>query len=873
MTGYTRKDTTNNIADGNIINAADLDNEFDGVQAAFHASTGHTHDGTAAEGAAITKIGPVQDVLITTSAIYPKTTNTVDLGTSSLKYKDAFIAGNETVGGTLAVTGVATLTAQPVLSSLTASQAVFTDASKGLVSNAITGTGNVVMSTSPTLVTPILGTPTSGTVTNLTGTASININGTVGATTANTVAATTLTTSSTVTLNGGTANGVAYLDGSKVLTTGSALTFDGSNVLGMNNGSSFIIGGNVSLYGDANQTVIRGRATNGIVFQGTDGSEQMRLTSTGLGIGTSSPGVKLDISGTGAVGARVSGSTTASLILTAGSGFLNYLQYSSGGLQFYQATTGINTMLLDASGNLGLGVTPSAWALAGSAAMQIKNASIWGYANSAYVLANGYTISDGNINYIASDAVTLYKSGNGQHSWSTAPSGTAGTTATLTQLMTLDASGNLGVGTTSPSEKLHVVANAGYNATFSENSANKTRFQVYVDTNEVALVSLYDTTAKPMTFYTSGAKRATIDTSGNLGLGVTPSAWAFRVAQQIGAAVSISAAGGSNSSLAEFGANRYLNSSGNEVYIGNNYATLYQQNNGAHAWYTAPSGTAGNTITFTQAMTLDASGNLLVGRTSGTGANLDVYESASNDATIRIGNAQNIAVTAIGKQGATTYGATTAGDAFLYADNSLSIMSDNASGVIKFSAGGNTERARIDSSGNLLVGDTVNNVGVSRGYFLTGGTNDAVWAVNTLAAATTLVLWNKDTVNDNQFATFSTETAKATRGSITYNRAGGLVAYNVTSDYRAKDIYGPVTDSGALIDSVPVYMGKMKGATQERPMFIAHEVPAYAHTGEKDAVDKDGNPLFQQMDASALIPVMWAEIQSLRKRLTALEAK
>jgi hypothetical protein len=96
-----------------------------------------------------------------------------------------------------------------------------------------------------------------------------------------------------------------------------------------------------------------------------------------------------------------------------------------------------------------------------------------------------------------------------------------------------------------------------------------------------------------------------------------------------------------------------------------------------------------------------------------------------------------------------------------------------------------------------------------------------------------------------------------------------LVAYNVTSDYRAKDIIGPVTDSGALIDSVPVYMGKMHGATQERPMFIAHEVPAYAHTGEKDAVDADGNPVYQQMDASALIPVMWAEIQSLRARLAA----
>jgi hypothetical protein len=61
-----------------------------------------------------------------------------------------------------------------------------------------TGSGNVVLATSPTLVTPALGTPSSGVVTNLTGTASININGTVGATTANTGAFTTLSASSTV---------------------------------------------------------------------------------------------------------------------------------------------------------------------------------------------------------------------------------------------------------------------------------------------------------------------------------------------------------------------------------------------------------------------------------------------------------------------------------------------------------------------------------------------------------------------------------------------------------------------------------------------------------------------------------------------------
>jgi len=73
------------------------------------------------------------------------------------------------VGTTLNVTGVATFSAAPIYSSLTASSAVATDASKGFVSVTNTGTGNNVLATSPTLVTPALGTPTSGVLTNCTG--------------------------------------------------------------------------------------------------------------------------------------------------------------------------------------------------------------------------------------------------------------------------------------------------------------------------------------------------------------------------------------------------------------------------------------------------------------------------------------------------------------------------------------------------------------------------------------------------------------------------------------------------------------------------------------------------------------------------------
>jgi len=176
---------------------------------------------------------------------------------------------------------------------------------------------------------------------------------------------------------------------------------------------------------------------------------------------------------------------------------------------------------------------------------------------------------------------------------------------------------------------------------------------------------------------------------------------------------------------------------------------------------------------------------------------------------------------------------------------------------------------RIDSSGNLLVG-------ASSSLFsarITASTaNTCAAMITTTSAEYSLNAYNSATSGNNNFILFQTEGTPTTRGSISYNRGAGLVAYNVTSDYRAKDIIGPVQNSGSLIDSVPVYMGKMKGATQDRPMFIAHETPEYAHTGEKDAVDADGNPVYQQMDASALIPVMWAEIQSLRARVASLES-
>lgn len=265
-TGYVRADTANNISNGNVIDADDLDNEFNAIEGAFNASTGHTHDGTTAEGAPIEVIGPVQDIIATGTTLHPKTTNTVDLGTSSLKYKNAYLAGNLNLDGSITSAGSVNLGSTAITGTLSVSTNTtltgnLTANGNTILGNAATDTVTVNADIASNLIpsvddsydlgavgsewrnlyidgtanidTAAVDTANVGTLAvsgNATVTGDLTVDGSINATVVGTAAqANTLTTARTITL-AGDVTGAANFDGSANITITTNLVVGGTEV-------------------------------------------------------------------------------------------------------------------------------------------------------------------------------------------------------------------------------------------------------------------------------------------------------------------------------------------------------------------------------------------------------------------------------------------------------------------------------------------------------------------------------------------------------------------------------------------------------------------------------------------------------------------
>lgn len=198
----------------------------------------------------------------------------------------ATVAGGLAVAKKLYVGSTATFIAAPVLSSTTASQALFSDASKNVVSNAITGSGNVVMSTSPTLVTPALGIPSALVGTNISGTAS---NLTAGNVTTNANLTGVITSVGNATsIASQTGTGTRFVvDTSPTLVTpnlGTPSTLVGTNITGTASGLS--VGSATSATNATNTAITDDTTTNATMYPTwvttTTGNLPQKISSTKL---------------------------------------------------------------------------------------------------------------------------------------------------------------------------------------------------------------------------------------------------------------------------------------------------------------------------------------------------------------------------------------------------------------------------------------------------------------------------------------------------------------------------------------------------------------------------------------------------------------
>jgi len=629
MTGYVRTDTVNNIADGNVISAADLDGEFNAVQAGFNSSTGHTHDGTASEGAPITKLGPVQDVTISTTVLGVKTTNTVDLGTSSLKFKDFYLAGNASIGGTLGVTGATTLSAALTYGGVT-------------LSNAVTGTGNMVLSASPT----ITGTITAAAA-NFSGAVALNGNATIGDADTDTIT-----------------QAASYVTGTQLKSAKTA-----TNTLAL------------AAYD------VDGTAYTNLITLTASNTPTLALTSTGVGtINNMSIGAT-----TASTGAFTTLSTTGNITNSNSAGRLDFTGASSA-----QVWATASSLYLDASSGQSVIIRPNNQVTAATfSSTGLAVTGTGSFTNIVNITRTGTTNlqleSPTGGSGISFRLAGVDKWGFGR--------GIVDNSNTLqwydndagSTRMSLTASGNLGITETNPTAKLQIsVASAAVNGTKGVRITNPAGTIVMLECGSGGDSFVGTESGSTFNIRTNNAINATFLTSGNVGIGETNptqilhlkgSSTTYALAETTGSGTSsgfrMKAGAGTDFTL-------YTTQGGNQFGIYNN-------------------------TTSTQPLTIDASGNLIVGDTS-SGRRFKtkfdsntVYSAADFETTslqCYIANASSTIGAYTGIQFAVGNNGDAAISAIRTADGESALTFGTRGG------GSRLERVRIDSSGRLLVGQT-----------------------------------------------------------------------------------------------------------------------------------------------------------------------
>ncbi len=711
------------------------------------------------------------------------------------------------------------------------------------LSNAVTGTGNMVLSTSPVLTTPALGTPSSGVLTNCTGLPNgglVNSTITLGSTamslgsTYGTIAgaltfsgAHTLSAALTyggVTLsNAVTGTGNMVLSASPTLTgtlTAAAANFSGVVTTGNNTtGSQFILNGPAS-------------NTNGayVGFQSAGTTKGYIGLSRGV-LGNTTDDTVIYATAGNAIALWTNGGTNSATFSSTLATFNTAINY--GGVTLSNSVTGTGSMVLSASPTLTGTLTAAAANFSGTVTLTANNVGING-SGSPSGTYGVIKVTTGNVVSIADGVLTVD------------PASAANKVAIGTTLMTIGTAINYGGVTLSNSVtgtgSMVLSASPTLTGTLTGAAAN---FSGVVTTPNVTFTGAgaSNVQATICSGQTTGhIRHELINTSGRMFLGIESSAGG-------------TLATGSSAYATVFGS-----VTATSTQIISNDTVRLTIDSGGYSNFAANVGigmTPSNILDITQNQNAASIANILNNNASG-----------ASQAGYWASNGTNSARFGVLGTGYSSTGTFQAGYGLVYATSGLGLC--GGGGPILFGANGFPEVARFGTDGSFLVGTTTNSGWSGAAKF---ETKSAYWGVSgyaTTASGGAFI----GRVDNNAAALAAWYSSTTNVGSITTN--GTITVYGTTSDYRLKKNVQPMTGGLTTVLALkPVtYDWISNGSAGEG--FIAHEIQAVipdAVHGEKDAVDDKGEIKPQGVDFSKVVPHLVAAIQELTTRLAALESK